>query len=51
METVMADMLALSAKTVDTDGDGKGDMADKSNMALKDFLTTGKLEGSSQSAL
>jgi hypothetical protein len=51
METVMADMLRLSEKTRDTDGDGENDAADKSNMALKDFLTTGKLEGTSQSGL
>ena len=46
METVMADMLALSK---DANGDGMAD--DKSDQALKEFLTSGNLEGASKGQL
>ena len=46
METVMADMLALSK---DANNDGIAD--DKSDQALKEFLTSGNLEGASKGQL
>ena len=46
METVMADMLALSK---DANNDGMAD--DKSDQALKEFLTSGNLEGASKGQL